>query len=218
MQSFHWTDCEKILAQHLFEPGWELDERGRFFEREGVLITPPLVFPIAPGTRSVAEYLRGLPGEPGRHTVILMQAGAVSLGLFEAGESIATKTLKRYVVRGKGRAQPTHLATKGKSRYGSRLRLQNAKLLLEETNEKLLEWHANHGPSEQVYYNAPVRLWPSLFEATPAPPFDRDDHPIKIPRDLPKPTTEILLRAYKSLCYGRIERGELPQEAADRAE
>ena len=42
------------------------------------------------------------------------------------GEIVHTKSIKKYVVRGRGRAQPTHLATKGKSRYGSRLRLQKA--------------------------------------------------------------------------------------------
>lgn len=205
MASFHWTETAEVCAPFLFESGWELDAGRRYFSREALRIRPPLVLPIESQVRSIADYLRTLPAEPGRHTVVLMQAGAVSLGLFEAGEVIATRSYKRYVVRGSGRAQPTHLKTKGKSRYGSRLRLQNAKLLLEETNEKLNEWAAEHGPSDCVYYNAPVRLWPTLFEAEPAPPFDRDDRMIKIPLDLPKPTTEILLRAYRGLCYGRIE-------------
>jgi Bacteroidetes VLRF1 release factor len=205
MTSFHWTETAEACAPFLFELGWELDDGCRHFTRDGLRIHPPLVFPIEPGTRSLAHYVLALPDEPGRHTVVLMQAGAVSLGLFEAGEPIATRSNKRYVVRGSGRAQPTHLKTKGKSRYGSRLRLQNAKLLLEETNEKLLEWESEHGPSDCVYYNAPVRLWPTLFEVTPAPPFTKEDRAIKIPRDLPKPTTEILLRAYRGLCYGRVE-------------
>ena len=38
-------------------------------------------------------------------------------------ELVRHKVFKRYVVRGRGRAQPTHLKSKGKSRYGSRLRL-----------------------------------------------------------------------------------------------
>lgn len=209
MTTFHWEDTREVLAPRAFEPGWVVDERLRWFEREAggaiELVAPPLVFPIAPGTRSIARYLMTLPDEPGRHTVVLLQAGAASLGLFEGGEPVATKSRKRYVVRGSGRAQPTHLKTKGKSRYGSRLRLQNAKQLQEETVETLHDWLDEHGPSDRVYYNAPVRLWAEFLGADPPPPFDEDDEPIKIPRDLPRPTTDVMLRAYRSLCYGRVE-------------
>ncbi len=209
MTTFHWEETREVLAPRAFEPGWVVDDRLRWFEREedgAVLrVAPPLVFPIAPGTRSIARYLMALPDEPGMHTVVLLQAGAASLGLFDGGEPIATKSRKRYVVRGSGRAQPTHLKTKGKSRYGSRLRLQNAKQLQEETVETLLDWRDEYGPSDRVYYNAPVRLWAEFLEADPPPPFDKDDEPIKIPRDLPRPTTDVMLRAYRSLCYGRVE-------------
>lgn len=205
MESFHWTATWDVLVPKLFETGWKLDAAQRSFTRDDQRVYPPLVFPVVEGARSLTDYLRHLPDQPARHTAILMQAGAVSLGLFEGGEPIATRSFRRYVVRGTGRAQPTHLKTKGKSRYGSRLRLQNAKLLLEETNEKLIEWAAEFGASDCIYYNAPVRLWPTLFEARPSPPFAKGDRMIKIPRDLPKPTTEILLRAYRGLCFGRIE-------------
>ena len=33
---------------------------------------------------------------------------------------------------------------------------------------------------------------------------------MKIPLDLPKPTTDVLLRAYRSLCYGQIRTVEQP--------
>jgi hypothetical protein len=59
---------------------------------------------------------------------------------------------------------------------------------------------------ELVFHGAPVRLWPELFQAKPPPPFDRDGPLVRIPLDLPRPTTEVLLRAYKSLSHGRIER------------
>lgn len=139
--------------------------------------------------------------------VVCLQAGATSLGLFESGVVVRTKTIKRYVVRGKGRAQPTHLNSKGKSRYGSRLRLQNAKAILEETSEKLRDWWDEYGEPEVVFYNAPVRLWADLLRAQPPVPFD-DVTLVKIPLDLPKPTTDVLLRAYRSLCFGQIFRVE----------
>ncbi|MHC4895013.1 MAG: hypothetical protein ACYTFV_17045, partial [Planctomycetota bacterium] len=89
--------------------------------------------------------------------------------------------------------------------YGSRLRLQNAKALLEETNEKLRDWEAEFGPHERLFTQAPVRLWPELFEVEPPPPFPKDAERTSIPRDLPRPTTELLLRVVKGLQYGRIE-------------
>ncbi|MFT4538031.1 MAG: hypothetical protein ACI841_004835 [Planctomycetota bacterium] len=152
------------------------------------------------------RYLRDLPVEPGLHCLILMQAGAASLGMFEGGDSLATKTLKRYVVRGNGRAQPAFLATRGKSRYGSRLRLQNARLLLDEINEKLGSYWEEFGTPEIVFAAAPVRLWPELFRASVPAPFTQDDPIVRVPLDLPVPTTDVMLRTYKSMCYGRIER------------
>jgi len=206
LETFHWRDCRETLIQLDAETPLTLEPKGRFFESADLRARPPFVFPLDPACRSLADYLETLPREPGRHTVILMQAGAVTLGRFEGASSIAEKSLRRYVVRGKGRAQPLHLKTKGKSRYGSRLRLQNARKLLAETNEKLHEWENEFGPADWIYYSCPVRLWPSLFAATPPPPFDRSAPLIRIPLDLPRPTVDILRRTYRALEHGRIER------------
>ena len=172
---------------------------------------PPAVFPIG-HAGSIEQYLEDLPGEPGLQVVILLQAGAASLGFFHGGLAERTKSIKRYVVRGTGRSQSTHLKTKGKSRYGSRLRLQNAKALLEETNERLRDGWEELGDPEAVFYNAPVRLWADLCKAKPRPPFLSESHvasrpetpQIRIPLDLPVPTTDLLLRTYRALCHGRV--------------
>ena len=202
-RTFHWEDCAEALDEFR---SFEREEKRATFLGDGVRVTPPLVFPVSDACRSIDDYLAALPDEPGDHTVILMQAGAVSLGRFEAAEEVATKSMKRYVVRGKGRAQQSYLDSKGKSRYGSRLRLQNAKRLLEETNEKLNEWEEEFGPPDLIFFNSPIRVWPDLFKVKPDPPFTKDDERlVRIPRDLPKPTTDVLLRTYKSLCYGRID-------------
>ncbi len=203
--SFHWKDCAETLRRLDAESKLILEPKGRFFESERVRVRPPLVFPIAASSKSLCDFVAALPEEPGHHSVILMQAGTVSLGRFAGALPLATKRLKRYVVRGKGRAQPLHLKTKGKSRYGSRLRLQNARKLLVETNQKLNEWELEFGPADRVYYSCPVRLWPSLLETTPGPPFDKTSRLVRIPLDLPRPTIEVLLRTYRSLEYGRIE-------------
>ena len=207
-ESFHWKECVDTLETLNQERTLELEPKRRFFENEQQRVQPPLVFPIPHDCSTLEEYLATLPEAPTRHTVLLMQAGAVALGRFEGAEPIATKSLKKYVVRGKGRAQPLHLKTKGKSRYGSRLRLQNARRLLVETNEKLNQWTEEFGPADHVYYSCPVRLWASVFETRPAPPFTKTDSLIRIPRDLPRPTIDVLSRTYRSLEYGRIERIE----------
>ncbi len=204
--TFHWQDAADALAEFLGRTDLEpLPERQRFVGPD-VELQVPLVCPMRPDCWSVEHYLEALPEALGPQLAIAMQAGAVSMARFEAGKPVATKTIKRYVVRGKGRAQPTHLKSKGKSRYGSRLRLQNALMLLEETSERLREWNDEFGAPEQTFVNAPVRLWADLFEIPPGPPFTREDPVIRIPRDLPRPTTEVLLLAYRGLCYGRIER------------
>lgn len=207
-RSFHWSECaERLRELDRLEP-LTLEPKARWFENSTHRFVPPLVCPPPGEGESATEYLARLPHPDaplGEHLVILMQAGAVSLGRFRDGVELATRTFKRYVVRGKGRAQTTHLATKGKSRYGSRLRLQNAKALLEETNEKLRDWEAEFGPHERLFTQVPVRLWPELFEVEPPPPFPKDTERTPIPRDLPRPTTELLLRVAKGLQYGRIE-------------
>ena len=208
LETFHWTEALARLDELAQDGPWERDgDRGAYVQ-DDLRVRPPLVLPVPVEARTLEEYLESCLEEPGAETVILLQAGAASIARFDRGEPLVTKSIKKYVVRGTGRAQPTHLESKGKSRYGSRLRLQNAKRLLEETNERLLDWEEEFGPADQVLYNAPVRLWPDLFEARPAPPFDREGPLVRIPLDLPRPTTDVLLRAYRSCEYGRLERVE----------
>lgn len=209
--TFPWEDCEQICLEFdaLQEaPSHGMASRAQF--QSGVwCLVPPLVLSLGQPEPDLTAWIPKITYEPGLQVVVCLQAGATSLGLFEAGAVVRTKTIKRYVVRGKGRAQPTHLNTKGKSRYGSRLRLQNAKAILEETSEKLRDWWEEYGEPEVVFYNAPVRLWADLMRAQPAVPFEEIPL-VKIPLDLPKPTTDVLLRAYRSLCYGQIRLVEQP--------
>ncbi len=158
------------------------------------------------GDDDLRTFLRSYPTELPKQCVILAQAGAVALAIFEGGEPLATKAFKRYVVRGKGRAQPTFLATKGKSRYGSRLRLQNAKAMIEETNRRLSRFWAEHGAPEQILVGAPARLWAEHFLSPVQPPFEKSTPIVKVPLDFPVPTTSVLLRTYRSLQFGVIKR------------
>jgi len=203
-RTFHWTACAEIFESESLGQDWEPEADRTGFGNAEWHLRMPLVVPLAKDCPSAQQYLQELPHELGRQCVILMQAGAVSIGLFEDGQAVHTKTIKKYVVRGSGRAQPTHLKTKGKSRYGSRLRLRNAQLLLQESAERLGDWWGLGEPIEQVYVNAPQRLW-AEFQGFDLPPaLTQKDSLIRIPLDLPRPTTDLLLRTYRSMEYGRI--------------
>jgi hypothetical protein len=172
--------------------------------------SPPSRGRVPVAEEVVAAYLEGLEAVSlGLELVLLFQAGAAALGLWRDDILVAHKVLKRYVVRGKGRAQPVYLKTKGKSRYGSRLRLQNFRLLLSETNEKLHAWWREHGPPDRLYVSCPVRLLPELFAADPPPPFDRRARLERIPLDVRVPSFEELKRVRFALTRGWVwEAGE----------
>lgn len=201
--SFHWREADEVLAD-TEEDTLRLDANRRGFTGSRYRIRVPVVFPIPTGCVEIEDYRAELPEQPGLHTVVLLQAGAAALGAFSGGEELRTKSLKKYVVRGHGKAQATHLSTRGKSRYGSRIRLQNARNLLIEVNRKLLEWFTELGPPEHVFYSCPVRMWPELLSAKEPPPFDKNG-PIKIPLDISVPTTSVLLRTYRAMEHGMVE-------------
>ena len=217
--SFHWEETEDLVADLLEDGALAADPEGHRLVGDAVVVhlprvlpplPPPTVGPLGrPEGPDVAAWLAALPLDLGLQLVVLVQAGATALGLFDQGRELRTKSFKRYVVRGKGRAQPAHLKTRGKSRYGSRLRLQNARAQLEETNERVRDWLAEHGEPERVHLGVPKRLWADLCRTEPVPPFAPDgplaDRVSRIPLDLPVPTTEVLLRTWRALEHGRVE-------------
>lgn len=208
-RTFHVLDARAVLEPLAAEHPFAIEPQHRWFEAtdSSWRVYPPPLAPIADEQGGLYDWLASLPDALGVHGMVLLQAGAAALGWFEGGELVASKSLRRYVVRGTGRAQPTHLATRGKSRYGSRLRLRNAAALLTETNERLAAWWELHGAPDALLVNCPVRLWASLLEADPPPPFDDTTRVLRIGRDLPRPTSDLLERTYRFCCYGRIESG-----------
>lgn len=156
---------------------------------------PPLpAVPIAPD-QTLEGYLSQVQDEPGSYLILLMQAGAASLGLFEEGEVTLHKAIKKYMVRKKqGKAQLNYLQTRGKSKAGSRIRLANTTRFLEEINEYLQKWEA-YEPAERILYYCNPQLWGLLHQAQPAPPFDKKDARLaKVPFDVHTPDHEELLR------------------------
>ena len=205
--NFDWTETADELRRWLARGELLSDRKGRHFtggdDREQWRFTPPLVQGIPAETREAGDYLARLPESLGTQAVILLQAGAAAIGLWREDECLQHKVIKKYVVRGKGRAQPTHLKTAGKSRYGSRLRLRNARALLVELNERLCSWRDEEGPFDAVFYSCPVRTWPELWRLEPQPPFSRSQA-IKIPKDVAIPGLNELMRVRRFLSRGCV--------------
>ena len=170
----------------------------------------PYAGPRARADERIGDYCERLPADCGRHEqvqlVLLMRAGAMSFGCWRGQELVQHKAVRKYVVRGNGRAQSTHLKTRGKSRYGSRLRLQNWRSLLAETNERVAACQEQFGPFDRIFHAVPVRVFSDLFLAEPAPPFSRDAKELqKVPIHVHRPDHEELLRVRAWLLRGCVE-------------
>ena len=72
-----------------------------------------------------------------------------------------------------------------------------------EIDERMNGWSADEGPFDRVYYSCPVRTWPELMRATPAPPFAaRDARVVRIPLDVRVPTFRELRRVRAAITRG----------------
>ncbi len=211
-ETFGWRDCAARLDELLSRESMVASRSGNHFvstdEVDGspsVEFFAPACFPLTAQTQVPRDYLDHLRDGLGEHLVILVQAGAAALGWWSGEEVVHQKVIKTYAVRGRGRAQTLFAKTKGKSRYGSRLRLRNAQQQLVHINEKIIEWWNESGPPDHIFYSCPQRSWPELFTTRPPPPFDqRDEQLVKIPMHVHVPNLEELQRVRRKLLRGRI--------------
>lgn len=223
---FAWPDAgEQLDAFAQRFPAAAGDATGRAFVARGagsegvagsgdraVRCVLPLVLPPARADERPRAYAARLPDRIGRQCVVLLQAGAAALGYWDEDDLLRHKATKRYVVRGSGKAQPKHLEQKGKSRYGSRLRLQNWRRLLSEVNVKLHEWWDELGAPEQVLFAIPVRARDPFFASEPRPPFAPTDGNVRrIPLHVHVPDHRELLRVRRWCAHGRLELPDLPE-------
>jgi hypothetical protein len=217
--SFPWQETFELLGALVDELDPALDASGRRFVGRDAetgdelsVELPLLLAPRSPLPRRgrspgrpprLSEALAAARDRPGLHALVLARAGAVALGLFDDDELVDHKVFKRYVVRGRGRAQPTHLEAKGKSRYGSRLRLANARALRRDALARMDAWSAEHGLLDGLYYAAPVRLWAELT-ADADLPLAEGDAAEAVPGEVGQPSFEEMLRVRRRLGRGRI--------------
>ncbi|MBD3223141.1 MAG: hypothetical protein GF313_00315 [Caldithrix sp.] len=129
------------------------------------------------------------------YVLLLIQAGYAAMAVATPRTILKHKTIAKYMVRKKqGKAQITHLKTKGKSRAGSRIRLANTVLFFEEINERLHEWLQAYELNRIIYHCTP-QLWGMLYDTRIKPPFDKKDtRLIKIPEYVHRPTFKELTR------------------------
>lgn len=185
----------------------EQDGRGFVSGVEGAaarIRLPAVVEDAAPG-EAVAAYLARASLQPLRHELVLLQFGAMAMGYWDGDALVRHKAEKRYVVRGNGKAQVTHLQQKGKSRYGSRLRLQNWNLLLADVTERLVAWHEELPEPERIFLAMTPRAAGALWSAATPPPFARDDIRIRrVPRHVHVPDHAELLAVQRWLSSGEL--------------
>lgn len=212
-ETFSWRETSARLSAAWREHRLEFDPRRRSFVATGpdgvFRFTPPPCLAIAAGDAGVARFLEGIPERLGSVAIVLVHAGATALGVFvDDGDWLAHKVIKKYVVRGSGKAQPLHRKTKGKSRYGSRLRLQNFESQLTATNETLHRWWREFGAFDRVFRHAPTRVIPDLDAAPPGPPWPASFAVETIPFHVHVPDFAELRRVRWMLTHGEIVRGE----------
>lgn len=175
----------------------------------------PLTFPTLPTkedeqkTLSLSDYSEQIPFLPKPYLLILIQAGYASLGYFEEGELIYHKAITAYMVRKKqGKSQIKHLNSKGKSRLGSRIRLQNTVLFFEQINAKLKEWHKQatiFDKVERIGQSGSPDLWHLFYTSKEEAPFQKNDSRLrKVPLTVHSPNFEELQRVNTWANCGKI--------------
>jgi hypothetical protein len=137
--------------------------------------------------------------------LILVKAGTASVGFFENREVSSHKVFRAYMVRKKqGKSQIKYLKTKGKSRAGSRVRLQESLEFFEKINSRLRELEA-YRQIDRVAVSCSKTLWPYLFSEVNKPPFEKKDPRLMhVPIHVPSSTHRVLMKTHDHLCTCRI--------------
>lgn len=178
----------------------------------------PWTFPPLGAPPTLHAYLNGVLDFPPATLVLLIQAGHAALGLSEAGELLEHKVIRKYMTRRKqGKAQITHLKTKGKSRLGSRIRLQQSVEFVEEINRRGGEWIEDH-PVERILVSCSETLWGLLFQSRVPAPFERRDPRLRfLPVHVHTPNMAELERIIALSLDGEVRvSGSLPDDIRHR--
>jgi hypothetical protein len=134
------------------------------------------------------------------HIVLIIKSGIASIAFFENRQLIDHKVFRAYMVRKQqGKSQIKYLKTKGKSRAGSRVRLQETIDFFENINQRLLEYF-NEYRIDTIAFSCSQTLIPYFFQSKTLTPFDKkDDRIYKIPKHIDSGTHENLIEVNKHL-------------------
>ncbi|SHO60088.1 hypothetical protein [Algoriphagus zhangzhouensis] len=104
--------------------------------------------------------------------LVAIKAGQAAVGYFHEKELLDHKVFRAYMVRQKqGKSQIKHLKTKGKSRAGSRIRLEETERFFEDISERLNRYE-NDFPISVWGISCAKTLWPYFFGSETTPPFE----------------------------------------------
>ncbi|MCM0041412.1 MAG: hypothetical protein NBV61_01470 [Algoriphagus sp.] len=105
------------------------------------------------------------------YCITLVRAGQAAVGYFHRGTLLDHKVFRAYLVRQKqGMSQFKYLKTKGKSRAGSRIRLEETELFFKDINDRL-QVYAQQYPLDFWGLGCAKTMWPLLFDGAVKPPF-----------------------------------------------
>ena len=127
------------------------------------------------------------------YCLTLIRAGQAAVGYFHQGNLLDHKVFRGYLVRQKqGKSQFKYLKTKGKSRAGSRIRLEETLLFFNEINERL-QVYAKQYPLNFWGLGCAKTLWPLLFDGEITAPFtSKSSELIELPYPFSKGSYEEL--------------------------
>jgi hypothetical protein len=160
-----------LLVDQADEKGWEiryLPEKHQLLLENKVSWLAKLFLPwkmtwLPEGKFQVQEDVH--------YCLTLVRAGQASLGYFHQGKLLDHKVFRGYLVRQKqGKSQFKYLKTKGKSRAGSRIRLEETLVFFKEINERL-QVYAKQYPLNFWGLGCAKTMWPLLFDGEVKPPF-----------------------------------------------
>ena len=160
-----------LLVDQADEKGWEI----RYLPEKHQLLLENKVSWLAklflPWTMTWLPEGKFQVQEDVHYCLTLVRAGQASLGYFHQGKLLDHKVFRGYLVRQKqGKSQFKYLKTKGKSRAGSRIRLEETLVFFKEINERL-KVYAKQYPLNFWGLGCAKTMWPLLFDGEVKPPF-----------------------------------------------
>ena len=160
-----------LLVDQADEKGWEI----RYLPEKHQLLLENKVSWLAklflPWTMTWLPEGKFQVQEDVHYCLTLVRAGQASLGYFHQGKLLDHKVFRGYLVRQKqGKSQFKYLKTKGKSRAGSRIRLEETLVFFKEINERL-QVYAKQYPLNFWGLGCAKTMWPLLFDGEVKPPF-----------------------------------------------